>query len=172
MQYAYSMHTFGTHYVRHQISPWTPTLLHKLTLRKGLWVRTAEKACWHAYYEIRPEVVWHPGTSGILHLTYYVCEHTKSFSGILNSMIVCHSERNLCFAAPADTERAVCSSWGVSLMGGMSPVWSSISVNCFQACSQEHSCVEWLIKWLYKRSCILSLCVCLALLSRTLTIGR
>ena len=42
---------------------------------------------------MRPDVVGHPGIFGILHLTYYVLGHTKSFSVILNSMVVWVLER-------------------------------------------------------------------------------
>ncbi len=66
------------------------TLCHVMNflLCRGLWVRMAKKACQLAYCKIRPDVVGHPGTSGILHFTYYRLEHAKSFSGILNSRTV------------------------------------------------------------------------------------
>ncbi len=51
--------------------------------RTGLLVRMTEKAGWFAYCKIRPDVVGHPGTPGILHFTYCILGHTKSFSGIL-----------------------------------------------------------------------------------------
>ena len=51
-------------------------------LRRGLWVRIARKACWLAYCKMPADIVGHPATFGILHLTYYVLGHTKSFSGI------------------------------------------------------------------------------------------
>ncbi len=57
-------------------------------LRRGLWVGMARKVCWLAYYKIEPDVLEHPGTCRILHFTYYVLGHTKSFSGILNSKVV------------------------------------------------------------------------------------
>ncbi len=62
-------------------------------LHGGLWVRMAAKARWLAYCKIRPDVVEHPGTSGILHFTYYVLGRPKSFSGILNSKVVWVLER-------------------------------------------------------------------------------
>ncbi len=59
-------------------------------LRKGLWVRMARKACWFAYCKVRPDVVGHhPGTSGILHFTYYILGHTTCFSSVLHSKVVC-----------------------------------------------------------------------------------
>ncbi len=57
-------------------------------LCRGLWVRIGRKACWLAYCKIQPDIVDHPGTSGILHFTYYVLGRTKSLSGILNSKVV------------------------------------------------------------------------------------
>ncbi len=38
-----------------------------------------KNACCPAYCKIKLDVVEHPGTSGILHFTYYVLGHTKSF---------------------------------------------------------------------------------------------
>lgn len=35
-----------------------------------------------------PDVIGHPVIFGILHFTYYLLRHTKSFSGILNIMVV------------------------------------------------------------------------------------
>ncbi len=64
--------------------------------RKDLWVRMARKARWLAYCKIQPDVVEHPGTSGILHFTYYALGHTKPFSGILNSKVVWVLERRGC----------------------------------------------------------------------------
>ncbi len=55
----------------------------------------ARKARWLAYCKIRLDVVEHPGTSGILHYTYYVLRHTKSFSGILTSKAVWVLERRV-----------------------------------------------------------------------------
>ena len=42
----------------------------------GLCVRTARKACWHAYTKIRPDVEGHPGSFGTLHFTYFLMGHT------------------------------------------------------------------------------------------------
>ena len=62
---------FGTRYIyRHVLS--LTNHFRQLLLRKGLWVRMAREVCSHAYCEIRPDVVEHPGTFGILYLTYYV----------------------------------------------------------------------------------------------------
>ncbi len=48
----------------------------------------ARKACWLAYCKIPPDIVGHPGISGILHFTHCVLGHTKSFSGALDSGVV------------------------------------------------------------------------------------
>ena len=47
-----------------------------------------------------PDVVGHPGIFGILHLTYYVLGHIKSFYGILNSMLVWVLEHTVGLCAP------------------------------------------------------------------------
>ncbi len=57
-------------------------------LCKELWSRMARKTWWLAYCKIRPDVVEHPGTSGILHFTYYSLGLGKFFSGIPNSKVV------------------------------------------------------------------------------------
>lgn len=57
-------------------------------LCRELWVRIARKVCWLTYCTISLHVVEHRGIFGILHLTYYVLGHAKSFSGILYSMVV------------------------------------------------------------------------------------
>ncbi len=41
------------------------------------------------------DLVEHPATSGILHLTYYALGHTKSFPGILNSKVIWVLERRV-----------------------------------------------------------------------------
>ncbi len=64
---------------------------------RGLWVRMVREACWLVYCKIRPDVDEHPGTSSILHFTYYVPGHTKSFSGTLNSKAVWRQEVYLPF---------------------------------------------------------------------------
>ncbi len=70
----------------------TVTYVTYFLLRKGLWVRMARKACWLAYCKIPADVVEYPGTTGILHFTYYVLGHAKSFSAILNSRVLWVSE--------------------------------------------------------------------------------
>ncbi len=64
------------------------TYVMYFTLHRGMWVRMARKACWLANCKIGTDVVGHPGFSGILHFTYYVLDHTKSFPGILSSRVV------------------------------------------------------------------------------------
>lgn len=55
------------------------------SLCRGLWVRATRKECWLAYCKMCQDAVAHPGIFDILHATYYVLGHTKSFSGTLNS---------------------------------------------------------------------------------------
>ncbi len=83
LQYAYNYDIL----LHHNIAPWTLTLM-LIHQSRGLWVRIARKACWLAYCKMQPDAVGHPGIFGIRHLTYYVLGHTKSFYGILNSMVV------------------------------------------------------------------------------------
>ena len=40
--------------------------------------------------------VGHPGIFGILHFTYFILGHAKSFSGILNSIVVHVMQRRVC----------------------------------------------------------------------------
>ncbi len=44
-------------------------------------------ACILPYFKIQMDVVAHPGTSGILHFTYYALGHTKSLLDILTSKV-------------------------------------------------------------------------------------
>ncbi len=55
-------------------------------------VRMGRKECWLPYCKIQPNELGHPGTSAILHFTYYTLGRIKSFSGILNSRTVLVSE--------------------------------------------------------------------------------
>lgn len=50
--------------------------------------QSSRKECWFTYCKMAPDEVGHTGTFDILHLTYYVLGHTKSFPGILTSMVV------------------------------------------------------------------------------------
>ncbi len=82
-------------------------------LRRGLWVGMARKACWLMYCKIPPDVVEHPGTSGILHFSYYILGQIKSLSGVLNSEVVwvlntgCVSSSVDCFGV-LHCRRALC----------------------------------------------------------------
>ncbi len=66
-----------------------------LIMRRGSWVRMARKACWPAYCKFQC-AVGHPGTSGVVHFTFYILEHAKSVSGILNRRLARELKRSLC----------------------------------------------------------------------------
>ncbi len=78
---------FGMHIMTYEV----------FSAARGLLVRVATRACWLAYFKIRSDVERHSGTSGILHSTYYIFRHAKSFSGILNGRIVQVQEHRACF---------------------------------------------------------------------------
>ncbi len=65
------------------IGPHMVTYVMYYPLRRGLWVRTARKACWFAYCKIQLDVLGHP----VVLLDAYCMSHTMYWN-ILNTRVV------------------------------------------------------------------------------------
>ncbi len=60
--------------------------------------KNGQKSVLACILQIQLNVAEHPDTAGILHLTYYILGHTKSFSGTLNSSVVWVLEHRVSFS--------------------------------------------------------------------------